>query len=122
MAEHFSTKKALRLNTYIVLHLQSTILVMEQTHLPFQDYSIRMLQSCVDLQKERKRDAVQQPTYRGRASLSIPSTFLFRVEICRQRRVAVDRHRDIQEFVTRHSSIGPCELPEIVDPLARMHK
>jgi len=29
---------------------------------------------------------------------------------------AVDRHRVVQEFVTRCLSIGPCELPEIVDP------
>lgn len=36
---------------------------------------------------------------------------------------AVDRHRDVQEFVTRRLSIGPRELPEIIDPLpVRMHK
>lgn len=35
---------------------------------------------------------------------------------------AVDRHRDVQEFVTRRLSIGPRELPEIIDPLLRMHK
>lgn len=35
---------------------------------------------------------------------------------------AVDRHRDVQEFVTRRLSIGSRELPEIVGPLVRMHK
>lgn len=38
MAEHFSIEKTLHFNTYIVLHLQSAILVMEQTHSPFQGY------------------------------------------------------------------------------------
>lgn len=35
---------------------------------------------------------------------------------------AVDRHRDVQEFVTRRLSIESRELPEIIDPLVRMHK
>lgn len=35
---------------------------------------------------------------------------------------AVDRHRDVQEFVTRRLSIGPRELPKIVETRVRMHK
>lgn len=35
---------------------------------------------------------------------------------------AVDRHRDVQEFVTRRLSIGPRELRGTIDPLVRMHK
>ena len=83
------------------------------------------LGGCTVPKKERKRE-----TRRGGAAayISRESEFIDSLDIPISSRDmstamgAVDRHRDVQEFVTRRLSIGPRELPETVDLLLRMHK
>jgi len=91
----FNLLKTLRLTfTYTVLYSHSTILsrrnkraihAFEDEHASGARWEIaRCRRKSV---KGRGDVEARQPTCRGRASLSIPSTFLFRAEICRQQRV-----------------------------------
>lgn len=66
MAEHFSIKKILRFNTYIVLHLQ-----FSWTNAFTLSLYIRTSQNCVDLQKECERE-------RRRGSLHIAGERVYR--------------------------------------------
>jgi len=91
----FSLLKTLRLTfTCTVLYSHSTILsrrnkraihAFEDEHASGARWEIAR---CRRKSVKGRGDAeARQPTCRGRASLSIPSTFLFRAEICRQQRV-----------------------------------
>jgi len=125
----FSSLKIFHLAfTYIVLYSYSTILAAEQTrHSRFRGWTYERgaLEGCIVPKKERKREK-----RRGGAAayISQESEFIDSLDIPISGRDmstamgAVDRHRDVQEFMTRRLSIESRELPETVDLLLRMHK